>query len=56
MYTTASPCWNCFKLMANAGVKKIYFGEFYRDERSQEVARQIGIELVDLGMPAPVSA
>ena len=48
LYTTASPCWNCFKLIANAGVRKIYFGEFYRDERSIRVAGRIGIDLVDL--------
>jgi dCMP deaminase len=48
MYTTASPCWNCFKLIANAGIGKIYYGEFYRDERSLRVAGEIGIELVDL--------
>ena len=54
IYTTASPCWNCFKLIANAGIRKIYYGEFYRDERSKETAAQIGIELIDLGIPAPV--
>ena len=48
LYTTASPCWSCFKLIANAGIRTIYFGEFYRDERSVEVAGQLGIELVDL--------
>lgn len=48
LYTTASPCWSCFKLLANAGIRRVYFGEFYRDERSLEVARKIGIELVDL--------
>ncbi|MFC2091545.1 cytidine/deoxycytidylate deaminase family protein [Elusimicrobiota bacterium] len=48
IYITASPCWNCFKLMANAGVKKIYYGEFYKDERIFETARQIQIELVHL--------
>lgn len=48
IYTTASPCWSCFKLIANAGLKRVYFGEFYRDERSLEVARRIGIELIDL--------
>jgi len=52
IYTTASPCWPCFKLIANAGIKKIYYGEFYRDERSRQVAQEIGIELHDLGMPA----
>jgi dCMP deaminase len=48
LYTTASPCWSCFKLLANAGLRRVYYGEFYRDERSLEVARKLGIELVDL--------
>ncbi|ANM32369.1 deaminase [Acidobacteria bacterium Mor1] len=48
IYTTASPCWNCFKLIANAGLRTVYFGEFYRDRRSIEIASQLGIELVDL--------
>ena len=32
IYTTASLCWPCFKLIANAGRRRT-FGEFYRDER-----------------------
>lgn len=48
IYTTASPCWSCFKLIANAGIRRVYYGEFYRDRRSVEVARQLGIELIDL--------
>ena len=48
LYTTASPCWPCFKLIANSGLSKVYFGEFYRDERSIRVAREANIELVDL--------
>lgn len=48
IYTTASPCWPCFKLISNSGIKKIVFGEFYRDDRIFEVAQLIGIELVDL--------
>jgi len=48
IYTTASPCWNCFKLIVNSGMRRILFGEFYRDERIFEVAKQLGIELVDL--------
>jgi dCMP deaminase len=54
MYTTASPCWPCFKLIANAGMKRIVYGEFYRDERIFEVARTLGIELV--GPSATVAA
>ena len=45
IYITASPCWSCFKMIANAGIKKIYFGEFYRDERIFEVAKKLNIEL-----------
>jgi dCMP deaminase len=45
LYVTASPCWNCFKAAANAGVKTVYYGEFYRDERIFSVARRIGIKL-----------
>lgn len=47
LYTTASPCWSCFKLIANAGIRTIYYGEFYRDSRSVEVAKQLGIDLID---------
>ncbi|HXI04146.1 MAG TPA: dCMP deaminase family protein [Candidatus Saccharimonadales bacterium] len=52
MYTTASPCWDCFKLIANAGIRRIYYGEFYRDERSLKVAGDLGIELIDLSAAA----
>lgn len=48
IYTTASPCWNCFKLIANAGIRRIAYGQFYRDERIFEHARLLEIELVDL--------
>jgi len=48
IYTTASPCWPCFKLIANAGLKRIVYGEFYRDDRIFEVAKQLGIELVQV--------
>ena len=48
IYITASPCYNCFKLIANAGVKSIYFLEFYREERIIEHAREAGIELIQL--------
>jgi dCMP deaminase len=50
-YVTASPCWNCFKQLANAGIVRIVYGEFYRDERIFEVARQIAIELVHVPLP-----
>ena len=48
IYITASPCYDCFKMIANVGIKKIYFGEFYRDERIMEHAKELEIELIDL--------
>lgn len=51
VYVTASPCWACFKQIANAGVGRIFFGEFYRDERIFEVAKQISIELHHIPLP-----
>ncbi|MBI2542136.1 cytidine/deoxycytidylate deaminase family protein [Candidatus Woesearchaeota archaeon] len=48
VFITASPCWPCFKMLANAGIKKIYYGEFYRDERIFDVAKRLGIELINI--------
>ena len=48
IFITASPCWSCFKMLANAGIKKIYYGEFYRDERIFDVAKKLSIELIHI--------
>ena len=50
-YVTASPCWHCFKQLANAGVQRICYGEFYRDDRIFEIAQKIGIELAHVPLP-----
>jgi dCMP deaminase len=48
IYITASPCYSCFKLIANSGISRIVYGEFYRDDRVIRIAREIGIELKQL--------
>ena len=48
VFITASPCWSCFKMLANTGIKKIYYGEFYRDERIFDVAKKLSIELIHI--------
>ena len=53
IYTTASPCWNCFKMIANSGIRTIYFGEFYSEERIYRYAELAGIQLIDLSGSAP---
>jgi dCMP deaminase len=52
IYTTASPCWPCFKLIANSGCQRIVYGEFYRDPRIFEYAERLKLELVGLGNAA----
>lgn len=49
IYTTASPCWECFKLIANSGIRRVYFGEFYREQKIFRVAQELGIELLHIG-------
>ena len=52
IYVTASPCWSCFRLIANAGIDRILFGELYRDERIYDMSQAVGIELVDMSSTA----
>ncbi len=48
IFITASPCYNCFKLIVNAGITKIYYGDFYRDKRITKHAEELGITLIHL--------
>ena len=48
IYITASPCWTCFKLLANSGINEIIFGEFYQDDRIFEAAKLARIKLMHL--------
>jgi dCMP deaminase len=38
-------------MVANAGLSRIVFGEFYRDQRIFEFAQKLGIELVECKLP-----
>jgi dCMP deaminase len=53
IYVTASPCWGCFKMIANAGLNRIVYGEFYRDQRIFEFAQKLGIELLKVELASP---
>jgi dCMP deaminase len=48
LYTSASPCFDCFKMIVQAGIKRIVYAEFYREDRIFELSSQLGIELVHL--------
>ena len=48
IFVTASPCYDCFKMIANVGINKVYFGEFYREQRRLDHAKELNIQLIDL--------
>src|SRR4029453_17745973 len=54
IYVTASPCFACFKLIANGGIETIVLGEFYRDERIFSFSERLGLVLTHLPAPAGV--
>ena len=29
LYTTASPCYDCFKLIVNSGIRRVVYGQYY---------------------------
>jgi dCMP deaminase len=47
-YVTASPCFTCFKLLINAGIRSFVCGEFYRDDTTRASAEKMGISFVIL--------
>ncbi len=51
IYITASPCWNCFKIVTNAGIKNIYYGEFYRDDRIFDAAKTLKMMVSQIKVP-----
>ena len=48
LYITASPCIECSKLIIQAGIKRVVYGEKYRLEDGLELLRRANIEVIDL--------
>ncbi len=53
LYTTASPCYDCLKLIINAGIVRVVCKEFYASRYGmsgdmEKFAKEAGIELVTL--------
>ncbi len=49
LYVTASPCMECAKLIIQAGIKRVVYGEHYRIMDGIELLQRAGIEVVYLG-------
>lgn len=46
LYVTASPCIECAKLIIQAGIKRVIYGEEYRLSDGLDLMRKAGIEVV----------
>lgn len=51
LYTTDFPCPPCAKLIASAGVRRLYFEGGYAVLDGEEVLEAAGVEIVQVGMP-----
>ena len=49
IYITASPCIECAKLIIQAGIKRVVYGEKYRLTDGIELLKRAGIEVIYLG-------
>ena len=47
-FITHSPCVSCAKAIINAGIKRIYFKEAYRDVAGAKLLKKAGLEVIKL--------
>jgi dCMP deaminase len=45
LYTTTCPCFDCAKLIIQAGISKVYYCEDYRDMSGVKLIERAGIEI-----------
>jgi dCMP deaminase len=45
LFVTHSPCIECAKLIFQSGIRRVYFGEHYRDDSGIRFLKQSGVEV-----------
>ena len=45
LFVTHAPCIECAKLVYQSGIRRVYFGENYRDNSGVEFLRKSGVEV-----------
>ena len=48
LYVTTSPCMECSKLIIQAGIQRVVFGEYYRMHDGVDLLCRAGIEVIHL--------
>ena len=46
LFVTHSPCIECAKLIYQSGIRRIYFGQSYRDDSGIKFLKQSGVEVI----------
>lgn len=45
IYITVTPCFQCAKMLVNAGIKEVVVDGVYPDERTQELFKEVGVNI-----------
>ena len=45
IYITVTPCFQCAKMLVNAGIKEVVVEGVYPDERTQELFKEVGVNI-----------
>jgi len=45
MYITISPCVDCSKLIIQSGIKRVVYGELYRDDKGINLLKKANIKV-----------
>jgi dCMP deaminase len=48
MFITHGPCLDCAKLIFQSGIRRVYFGQHYRDEDGIKFLKDSGIDVVQI--------
>jgi dCMP deaminase len=46
LYTTLSPCFECSKMIYQAGIKEVYYSELYRDTKGIDFLAQLHVACI----------
>lgn len=48
IYITVTPCFQCAKMIVNAGIKEVVVSGVYPDERTMELFDEVGVKLTKI--------
>lgn len=46
LFITHSPCIDCAKLIYQSGIRRVYFGAYYRDNEGINFLKTSGVEVI----------